>query len=148
MINEFESIAKKMEADFERSSNLPHQGLKGDARELAIVENLLKPYIPQKYTIGSGLIADASGSMSKQQDIVIYDGFNLPVLQDFHKDKVFFAEQVLAVIEAKSTLNHSEIKDIITKADSISKLQRASKAVESRIFTFGFGFDSKMSIDL
>lgn len=147
MIHEFESIAKKIQADFERSSNLPHQGVKGDAREFAIVKGLLKPYVPPKYSIGSGLIADVTGTISKQQDIVIYDGFSLPVLQDFDQNKVFFAEQVLSVIEAKSTLTHSEIKDIIGKADSIRTLKRASKAKESRIFVFGFGYNSRMSID-
>ncbi|MFN2117662.1 MAG: DUF6602 domain-containing protein [Candidatus Promineifilaceae bacterium] len=147
MINEFDSIAKKMQADFERSAKLSHSGLKGDARELAIVRNLLGPYLPKKYSIGSGLIADASGSTSKQQDIVIYDGFSIPILQDFDQNKVFFAEQVLSVIEVKSTLSHLEIRDIISKADSVRTLNRAVKSRDSRIFYFGFGFQSRMSLD-
>jgi len=147
MIQEFDAIAMNMQAEFERSANISHQVVKGTARELAIVERLLKPYFPQKYSIGSGLIADVTGTTSKQQDIVIYDGFSLPVLQDLYHDKIFFVEQILSAIEVKSTLTHSEITDIISKADSLRTLKRASKTRDSRIFVFGFGYNSRMTID-
>ncbi len=55
MVHEFQSIAKKLLADFERSSNLQHQGIKGVARERALVIQLLKDHLPGKYSIGSGL---------------------------------------------------------------------------------------------
>ena len=157
MLKEFESIAQKIQADFERTKDLPHQGVKGVAREQSVTEDFLKQYLPPKYSIGSGLITDANGDFSRQQDIVIYDGFNLPVLQDLQDNKVFFAEQVLAAIEVKSSLAHAEITDIIDKARSIGSLRRtgayqlytaSQKFVgnESQIFAFGFAYESRMSL--
>lgn len=84
---------------------------------------------------------------SRQQDIVIYDGHNMPVLQNFGETKVFFAEQVHAVIEVKSNLSHGEIGDLIGKASSIHVLQPAGLAVRPQIPLFGFAYSSSMSLE-
>lgn len=146
MVHEFQSIAKKLLADFERSSNLQHQGIKGVARERALVIQLLKDHLPGKYSIGSGLILDSSGTASKQQDIVIYDGFSMPVLQNFEESKVFFAEQVYATIEVKSNLGREEVKDVVEKAGSIKQLRWGS-TTEPSIFVFGFAFRSSLTFE-
>jgi|GEM_PF-5812476 len=159
MIKEFESIAKKIQADFERTKNLPHQGVKGATREQIVAINFLNEYLPKKYSIGSGLITDAEGKFSKQQDLVIYDGFNFPILQNFDQSKVFFAEQVYAAIEVKSGLPYGEITDVMDKAASIGTLSRAnvyqkystSEITEtingSPIFVFGFAYESQLLLN-
>ena len=94
MVDEFKSIVAKLQAEFSRSRSIQHQGLKGTARERAIVTEFLRDHLPDKYSVGSGEIVDSTGQVSRQQDIVIYDGHNMPVLQNFGETKVFFAEQV------------------------------------------------------
>lgn len=157
MIKEFQSIARRIQDDFERTRDMPHQGVKGSTREQSVTGEFLTKYLPPKYSIGSGLIADSEGNFSRQQDIIIYDGFNSPVLQDFQSNKVLFAEQVFAAIEVKSVLNSSEIIDIILKSSSISSLTRKgmyslpppTPAVDksSGIFVFGFAYESTMTLE-
>lgn len=159
MITQFESIARRMLGEFERTKSLPHQGVKGATREMIVVTEFLRKRIPQKYTLGSGLIMDEVGQYSRQQDIVIYDGFNMPVLEDFESTKVFFSEQCLSVIEVKSTLDSSELDDIVAKAASIWNLKRSAKyrllmtdrglthVQDSRLMLLGFVFESKLTLD-
>lgn len=147
MVNEFRSIAKKLQADFERSEQVQHQGLKGVSREHALVDGFLTDHLPTKYSVGSGEILDSSGYVSKQQDIIVYDGYNIPVLQKLGETTVFFAEQVYTIIEVKSTLGHGEIKDVIEKGKSVHTLQRAGLADRLRIPVFGFAYRSKMSLE-
>jgi hypothetical protein len=143
---EFAAIAAKLKSDFERSANLPHQGVKGHAREVAVVKDYLRPKLARRYSIGSGLITDATGQFSKQQDIVVFDDFNFPVLQDFEDDSLYFAEQVLAVIEVKSTFRRESIKDLIASAASISELGHNGSTRGSSSFVFGFGYKSDLSL--
>lgn len=158
MIQEFETIAKKIQADFERTKRIPHQPTKGTARERFVTSHFLDEYLPKKYSVGSGLIADSKGNFSKQQDLIVYDGFNFPVMQDLQDNKLFFAEQVFATIEVKSTLNNDEIVDILYKASSVASLQRVSTYrlytvkenleahLSPNIFFFGFVYESKISL--
>ena len=147
IVDEFKSIATKLQAEFQRSRNLQHRGLKGAARESAIVHGFLSEHLPEKSSVGSGEIIDSFGYISRQQDIVIYDGHNIPVLQNFGETKVFFAEQVQAVIEVKSNLAHGEIKDVIGKASSVGMLRRPGTPTGARIPVFGFAYSSPMTLE-
>ncbi|MEW5940464.1 MAG: DUF6602 domain-containing protein, partial [Chloroflexota bacterium] len=121
---DFQSVAEKMLIDFKATANIPHQGVKGRARESIVFEQYLKPYIPPRYAISTGLIFDIDGNSSRQQDLVIFDEFNTPVLKDLEAEKIFFPESILAVIEVKSTLTNEEVDDIATKSTSVWKLKR------------------------
>lgn len=123
MIN-FKSVAEKMLIDFKDTANIPHQGVKGRARESIVFEQYLKPYIPPRYAISTGLIFDIENNTSRQQDLVIFDEFNTPVLKDLSTEKLFFPESILAVIEVKSTLTSEEMDDIAKKSASVWKLKQ------------------------
>lgn len=159
MIREFEAAAKELEAAFERTSGYSHPGVKGQAREHAIARSFLEGRLPRRYSVGSGQILDISGKVSKQQDLVIYDGFNSPVLQNDEISQLLFAEQVLATIEVKSELNRRYIGDIIDKSVDLGNLMRRSlgavtvspgfriPASSPPIVAFGFGFKSTLTLE-
>jgi hypothetical protein len=49
-----------------------HPGTKGDSLELNWI-NLLRDYLPQRYSVDSAFIIDCKNNLSDQIDIVIYD---------------------------------------------------------------------------
>lgn len=146
LLGEFDSVAKNLQNEFERSAGVQHQGMKGTAREHVLVENFLRDHLPGKYSVGTGVIVDSLGNHSRQQDIVIYDGFNVPALQNFEGTNVFFVEQVFAVIEVKSQLAYREIKNLFEKARSVKSLSQGGRAAGAGIFVFGFAYRSKMAL--
>jgi len=157
LVDVFESVAKQLEAEFDATKTIKHPGIKGENRE-KMLSRLLQPHLPEKYSMGSGILVDSAGSQSRQQDLVIYDRFNSPVLQDFQNSQVFFLEQVLACIEVKSVLGAKEIKDILTKAESIrglkpQQLHRVRKDAQGRLNerylmpVFGFAYRSELTLD-
>ncbi len=159
MLNYLKSAAKKMFIDFNESKSINHNVVKGTTRENIIIRNFLNPYIPKKYSIGSGVIVDINNQQSKQQDIVIYDEFYSPVLKDLDSNKLFFPESVFTVIEAKSNLNKIDINDIIEKSVSVRKLTKSFKdkivispeliirSIVTPIQCIGIAFESKKTLE-
>jgi hypothetical protein len=62
----------RLEADLKNSSLFQHRGDRGEFRE-RIIEQFIRPFLPECYSIGSGEVFSADGGMSKQVDVVIYD---------------------------------------------------------------------------
>jgi len=119
------TVAQKLLSDFENSKKIPHNLAKGEAREAAILQDFLKPYLPSRYSIErNGIVIDIKKKSSKQQDLVIFDAFFSPILQDFGAGKLFFPESVFATIEIKSLLTREELKDAIDKSISVWELKR------------------------
>ena len=64
--------ASKLSAEFEDSKLFSHSGEKGEFRE-QIISQLLKPFLPSCYGLGSGQVFSLDENVSNQIDIVIYD---------------------------------------------------------------------------
>lgn len=124
MIEVIKSAARKMLIDFEDTRSISHNPTKGRAREYFVIESFLKPYLPARYSIGSGIIIDAERKDSRQQDLVIYDRFYSPVLLDVESDKIFFPESVFVTIEVKSNLGTAELRDMVNKSASVWALSK------------------------
>lgn len=151
MLVEFNAVAKKMAAEFEQQqARFTHQGTKGQAREWTVVSEYLNVYLPPKFAMGSGLIMNINGKTSSQQDIVIYDRFNSPVLQDQNLVKAFFAEQVFATIEVKSTLETADALELMRTSEqnlrlrNYTSLDAPNDAVP--FHTFGFAYRSRQRL--
>jgi hypothetical protein len=59
---EFDDLAKE----------IGHSVLSGESREHALTA-LLRKYLPQRVGVSRGIVIDARGGESRQQDVVIYD---------------------------------------------------------------------------
>ena len=71
-----ESIAKKLQIDYEDiTSHIEHMGVRGTSRE-DVLRQRIKELLPQKFTVGNGIITDCQGKQSRQQDFFVYDAFN------------------------------------------------------------------------
>ncbi len=160
MIDLIKSAAKHILIDFEDSRKVNHRLTKGEIREYAIFERFLRPYLPARYSISSGIIINATGEQSKQQDLVIYDEFYSPKLLDAESNKIFFVESVLSVLEVKSTLDKPAIDDIVKKSMSVWNLSREGNpsislvpgviipGVAAPILCIGIGYESSIALDV
>ncbi len=80
--------AKKLKIDYEGlTSKYSHKGLKGTSRE-----DLLKQYlidlIPDKCSVGTGIIVDSLENQSSQQDFIIYNSFDAPPIVKYESFQV------------------------------------------------------------
>jgi len=122
----FQGLNQKLWADFEfLSSQLSHSLSTGEAREFVLKE-LLRQYLPAKLGVEKGIIISSAENEfpSKQIDIIIYDKLNTPVLYNAENLRIFPIEGVYAVIEVKSNLNSTTLKNAIDNIRSVKKMTK------------------------
>lgn len=103
---------------FFNGKQLIHPGEFGRYRENSI-KDLLQ--ILTKYKVSDGFIITASDKISTQCDIVIYDNFDFPVLEN-NLTQFFSIESVISIGEVKSTLNKKDFKNALIKLAENKKL--------------------------
>ena len=142
------AAAKKMQIDFaEVTEHINHMGERGGSRE-EILLKYLEDYIPIKYEMNNGVIIDATGEQSRQQDIIIYDSFNSPVLLNMQSTKMVPIESVFSVIEVKSSLNKAEINKCVNNILSVKSLVKDSlDGINSPTAGFVFAFTSSTTLE-
>lgn len=143
-----QTAAKKMMIDFEElTSQIKHKGERGTSREELLI-SYLKGYFPLKFSLGRGSIIDSSGVQSKQQDCIIYDSFNSPILLDMETTQMIPIESVYATIEVKSSLNKGELIKCVNNIKSVRELTKNPiYPVNSNTAGFVFAFTSDTSIE-
>jgi len=154
----FSDAAKRLRTEFEfiRSSQ-PHSAEKGIEVE-NILKSFLNSHLPHRFCAGSGIIIDNDNTISKQTDVIIYDVFSSPIYRYAENAQIIPADTVASVIEVKTCLNKSEIKDGYEKIASCKQLkkrpfsqldQKSTGSELATVGTFGviFGFDSDTSLE-
>ncbi len=126
MISPLRTAAQKMMLDFESTRRIPHNLMKGEAREAIVLRDFLRPYLPTRYSVAKAIIIDIEDKSSKQQDLVIYDAFASPILEDLNQSLLLFPESVFATIEVKSCLTKAELSDIVGKSTSVWELKKTA----------------------
>lgn len=109
---------------------ISHSGSKGDALENSWID-LLRKYLPSRFSVDKAMVIDYEGNVSDQIDIVIYDNFYTPFVFQQNGFKYIPAEGVYAVFEVKPDLNgnvrqDSYIKYAGKKIASVRNLKRTS----------------------
>ena len=142
LLYNIESMAKKLDAESnEVSSRIEHQLTKGEHRE-EIIRKYMRQLLPQKFTVGSGIVVDVNGVQSKQQDFFIYDSFNSPVFLDMETACVIPVESVFATVEIKSELTKKTLRDAIENIESVKNLSLSpliNSAIIPETYNFIFG---------
>jgi len=124
LIHNISSMANRLHYEFENlSSKIQHSGEMGSLRE-EVLKHCLRELIPTKYSIGTGIVVDAYDTQSKQQDLLIYDGFSSPRFLNNEALVVLPVESIYATIEVKSTLNHTTLKQAVENARSVNALKK------------------------
>ncbi len=122
-IKALRNLSKKLKSEFEDSKLFEHSGEKGEFRE-QIIEELLRPFLPECYGLGSGQIFSKDEDISNQIDIVIYDPIYSNVLFKSKNSSLFPCESVYGEIEVKSFLSTHELNTSIDNIISLKKLNR------------------------
>ena len=102
-----------------------HAPTKGDASEHVWLE-LLKNYLPQRYSAETAHVVDSEGNFSEQIDVVIFDRHFTPFIFKFEGQLIIPSESVYAVFEAKQTINAQLVSYARAKAASVRALKRTS----------------------
>jgi hypothetical protein len=105
-------------------SSVGQAALKGQLQEI-VMRGLLRPLLPQGIGIGSGLIISSDGETSTQQDIILFDADVAPPAVFEGEIGIFPVESVLFVVEVKSRLSATDVRNANEAAECLSKLTHA-----------------------
>jgi len=89
--------------------NIPHQETLGNIREI-LVRELFRPLLPPDIGIGTGQLIDMDGQYSRQTDIILFDKNLAPSAMMDESLGLFPVDSCLYVIEVKTTLNATTLK--------------------------------------
>lgn len=144
--------AAKAEAD-KLATHAGHHGLAGEIRELA-TQKCIEPFLTQSFRCGTGKVIDSLGGKSDQTDVVVYHRKTVAPVMLSSQLGLFPVECVRYVIEVKSTLSATEIKDANAKFRSIANLTsypkdsaNGTKESGPRPITVLFAFSSDIAGD-
>jgi len=120
--NSFENT-KKIFWDKEKE-RLLHPGEFGIFRE-SLAKIWLKSFIPQKFELASGFVITSKNRVSTQCDIIIYDKYETPLIENPDKQKFFPIETVAGIIEIKSDINSiGELNSHLIKLSELKKFRQ------------------------
>ena len=118
------NVSSKLMSEFADSKLFEQNGDIGTFRE-EIISQLLRPFLPDCYGLGSGEIFSSDGkSNSNQIDIVIYDSVYSNVLFKNKKNYLFPCESVYGEIEIKTMLSTDELLIGMENIASMKRLNR------------------------
>jgi hypothetical protein len=96
-----------------------HRGKLGENRE-ALVQRFLERHLPQRFAVASGFALFTEG-VSSQQDVVVYDQLNNPVLFGDSNAPLFPPSALCAAIEVKSRLRRAELVSVVRAARELKR---------------------------
>lgn len=136
------SISNELIAIKDRVRNIidnHHWGEEGRYKEVILMD-ILKKRLPNTVSVGTGFIINQH-EISTQVDIIIYRN-DMPIILQQGDFVIVPSECVLGIIEVKSSLNSTQVKDAIIKSAYINRLFR-----DRTIFNGIFAFDNQIHWD-
>lgn len=110
------------------ATSITHKGKRGDVDEKHFID-ILRRYLPDRYSVDSAIVIDSNGHTSDQIDVVIFDRQYTPTLLDQQNHIYVPAEAVYAVLEVKPTIDKEYLEYAGKKAASVRRLRRTSVAI-------------------
>ena len=129
-----ENNVKHALVEAQNCSKLNHPGMVGRVRQI-VIDQLLRPLLPEGFYIGTGKVTDARGNLSSETDIIIYDRRSIPPILYDEKEGIFPVEAVHYSIEVKSKLTSAEFKDSVEKGINLRALS-GGNLPHSALFAF------------
>jgi len=116
-----------LQAQYSMTKVLGHAATAGVARE-GLIQNFLTDHLPEMTTAVSGVIVDAAGNRSKQQDVVLMLK-SMPRLRFASGHDLIFQEGAIAAFEIKTSIKgQTTIIDIGKNIRSVRNLSPTSLA--------------------
>jgi hypothetical protein len=121
-------VAERLIHEFQFSQGAGTPGLVGAAKEHP-ARIQLERLMTGGVAIGSGIVVDSYGAVSRQQDIVIFEKLCPVFTHSGAAEATYYpVEGVIAVGEVKSGLGKAEILDSFLKSKSVKALRRSAVA--------------------
>ncbi len=120
----FAQRAKVLFQDDSKQNKVSHPGEFGTYRE-AIVRDFLQAFLPQRLAIDTGFVVNASGEISGQIDLVIYDPSFTPPLESKNRQRFFPVETVIAAGEVKSDVNRDQFAEALIRVSKVKEMRSA-----------------------
>ncbi|MFS8203331.1 DUF6602 domain-containing protein (plasmid) [Streptomyces sp. CWNU-52B] len=119
-------VARRLQEEVDTFNKLiGHAGEQGRENELSLVR-LLRNLLPTNVGVGSGMVIDSFGGISKQTDIIIYSSSDQPSILAQTTQAIYPVENVMMTIEVKTTLDDEEIRDCAGKYKKQKELRPAN----------------------
>lgn len=131
-----------------------HWGEDGRYKE-AVLKNITKKFLPEKYSIGTGFVIKQTNNRgehlsSRQIDLIIYDDAS-PILFKEGDFVIMTPDSVRAIIEVKANIQNQDLTGIIRQANENGQFIFSGKHDKTQQFfngVFGYeGFDNNFSIE-
>ena len=104
-------------------NRLIHSGKFGAYRE-SLAKTWLRTFVPSKFGLGNGFLITANNRVSTQCDIIFYDNYETPVIENLDNQKFYPIETVAGVIEMKSDINSiGELNSYLSKLAEFKKFR-------------------------
>lgn len=121
----FSGILHQLQTEVDLINSLvPHNATKGTLNEQSL-RRILSSFLPNRYSIGSGLVIDSFGARSRQVDLVIFDELHLSKLFRTTSQVLFPVETVFACIEVKTSINRAGLNEIAQENQFINQLKHS-----------------------
>jgi hypothetical protein len=114
-------LSRGLANSLDESGVISHSLSKGEYRE-GEVEAAFRPHIPSRFELSSGVVTNAAGEQSLQQDLIISDGHISPPFMTSRGIGVHPVETVRGVVEIKSDASLENVRDGVRKGASVAKL--------------------------
>lgn len=112
-------------AKLRASDRIVHDGDRGEVNEQHFID-VLRKYLPNRYTVHKAAIIDSRGQVSDSIDIVVHDRQYTPTLLDCDSHRYIPAEAIYAVFECKPKIDKGYLEYAGEKAESVRRLGRTS----------------------
>jgi hypothetical protein len=112
-------------AKLRSSDRIIHDGDRGEVNEQYFID-VLRNYLPNRYTVHKATILDSDGQVSQSIDVVVHDRQYTPTLLDSESHRYIPAEAVYAVFECKPKIDKAYLEYAADKAASVRCLKRTS----------------------
>ena len=115
------ALSGSLAASLDKTGVVGHALTKGELREEDL-RAALRPHLPGRFELTSGIVVNASGAQSKQQDVIIADSATVPPFIASGGLTVQPVEAVVATLEVKSSATAETVRDGVAKALSVAAL--------------------------
>ncbi len=146
LIRAMDATAVQAMAQLEQANVFELNLSRGECRE-AVIGLAIRPWLPRRYGLGAGEVVGADGSRSKALDIVIYDALYSVVFEAVGGKMLCPAESVFGSIEVKTMLDGRELRDGISKGQSLATIARERTDAYQFTPTAGFALGPGLSGD-
>src|SRR6266446_1372832 len=144
----FVYAARKLRAEYEEACVEPHPAQRGDERE-ELLSTFLAARLPRRVGLVKWHAIDLQDRCSPQLDLMVYDALQTVVYRPANGGTFIPYDGLLALIEVKSRLTRSGLRDASQAAAATKSLQRAALKVGDTLYgpqsvppSFLFAFSS------